>query len=298
MGLPLRNKQHISETTSSKIFRNNIPDHWIVRDATEKDYGIDFYVELADDSRRLTGDLVAIQIKGRRNIRWNKHYKHCLSGISIENTEYWHSFAVPVFICLVNLSEEAVYFLAAKKYIRENFDSILNKRPLPYYFNKQQILNRTARNLSIFRYQYYLDQNYEGLVKDIIAFISNYQSHLDFLECNLGRDFFLGVEWKRIVIMNHIYNLLDSLCCYFDLEWDLDKFDTYKIKSKTKFGNHYDLYEEQLTEIAEKLYLKMKPILLQIKCHICEKESTYWLSRDNMLANFLYNTSNDGVFPD
>ncbi|MCX6224516.1 MAG: DUF4365 domain-containing protein, partial [Bacteroidia bacterium] len=265
---------------------------------TERDYGIDFYVELADDSQRLTGDLVAIQIKGRRNIRWNKHYKHCLSGISIKNTEYWYSFTVPVFICLVDLSEEAVYFLAAKKYIRENFDSYLNKQRLPYYFNKQQTLNRNARSLSTFGYQYYFDQNYEGLVKDIIAFISNYQSHLDFLECNIGRDFFLGVEWKRIVIMNHIYNLLDSLCCYFGLEWDLDKFDTYKIKSKTKFGDHYDLYEEQLTEIAEKLYVKMKPILLQIKCHICERESTYWLSRDNMLANFLYNTSSDGVFPD
>lgn len=297
MGLPQRNKQHISETKSHRIFRNSIPDHWLVREVTERDYGIDFYVELAD-SQRLTGDLVSFQIKGISNIKWNKHNKHCFSKISIENTEYWYSFSVPVFICLVDLNEEAVYYLAAKKYIRENFDSYLNKQRLPYYFNKQQILNRSARSLRAFQNQYYFDQNYEGLVKDIIAFISNYQSHMDFLECNLGRDFFLGVEWERIVIVNYIYNILDSLCLFFAIEWDLEKFYEYKIKSKAKFGNHYDLYEEQMTEIAEKLYVKMKPILLQIKSHICEKESTYWLCRDNMLSNFLYNISSDGIFPD
>jgi hypothetical protein len=203
-----------------------------------------------------------------------------------------------VFICLIDLHEESVYYLAAKKYIRENFNSYLNKQCFPYYFDNQQILNASPHSLVAFLTQYYFDQNYETLVKDIIAFISNYHGHMNFLECNLGRDFFLGVEWERIVVANYIYNLLDSLCLFFDLEWDLDKFDTYKIKSKIKYGDHYDLYEEQLTEIAEKLYVKMKPILMQIKNHICERESTYWLCRDNMLANFLYNASSDGIFPD
>jgi hypothetical protein len=297
MGLPQRNKQHISETKSSRIFRNSIPDHWLVREITERDYGIDFYVEIAD-SQRLTGELVSFQIKGKNKIGWNKRNKYCLSGISIENTEYWYSFSVPVFICVVDLHEESVYYLAAKKYIRENFDSYLNKQRLPYYFDNQQILNPSARSLGAFLTQYYFDQNYEILVKDIIAFIANYQSHMDFLECNLGRDFFMGVEWERIVVVNYIYNLLYSLCLFFGLEWDLEKFDTYKLKSKTKFGDNYNLYEEQLTEIAEKLYIKMKRILMQIKSHICERESTYWLCRDNILANFLYNVSSDGKFPD
>ena len=204
MGLPQRNKRHISESKSAKIFRNNIPDHWLVREVTERDYGIDFYVELSD-SQRLTGDLVSFQIKGRDEIKWNKRNKYCLSGISIENTEYWYSFSVPVFICLVDLHEESVYYLAAKKYIREHFNDYLNKKRLSYYFDNQGILNLSACSSDAFLTQYYIDQNYEVLVKDIITFISNYQSNKDFLECNLGRDFFLGVEWERIVVANYIY---------------------------------------------------------------------------------------------
>ena len=297
MGLPQRNGKHISETKSARIFRNSIPDHWLIREVTERDYGIDFYVEIAN-TQRLTGELVSFQIKGRDKIKWNKQRRYCLSGISIENTEYWYLFSVPVFICVVDLHEESVYYVSAKKYIRENFNDYLNKKRFSYYVDNKHLLKPTTRDLSIFLTQYYFDKNYELLVKEIIAFIANYKSHLKFLEYNMGRDFFMGVEWDRIVVLNYIYNLLNSLCQFFSLQWDLDKFDTYKLKSQSKFGHNYDLYEEQSTEIAEQLYIKMKPILMKIKNHICERESTYWLYRDNMLANFLYNISSDGQFPE
>lgn len=298
MELPKRSEQHISESKSYRIFRNNIPDHWVVREVTERDYGIDCYVELVDNQKRLRGDLISFQIKAKKNIAWNKHNSYSHSGISISNTNYWRLFSVPVFICLVDLHEEQVYYLAVQKYIRENYDVYQNKTSIPYVFKKKQTMDAKVSHLETFLYQYYIDQNYELLVKDIISFISNFEGYLEFLHNNIGRDFFLGVEWSRVIYINHIYNHINSLCSFFSLEWDLDKFDSFKIKSQKTYGNYYELYEEHLSEMAEKINVKMKPLLLNIKTHICETESTYWLIRDRMMSNYLYNTTNDCEFPE
>lgn len=37
MELPKRPKNHILETSSMKIFKNYIPDHWVVREVSERD---------------------------------------------------------------------------------------------------------------------------------------------------------------------------------------------------------------------------------------------------------------------
>ncbi|WP_165835406.1 hypothetical protein [Chryseobacterium viscerum] len=50
MKLPKRVPQHISETASFKLFSSNIPDNWIIRDITERDYGIDCYLELVNEN--------------------------------------------------------------------------------------------------------------------------------------------------------------------------------------------------------------------------------------------------------
>ncbi len=297
MELPIRSKQHISESKSYRIFRNNIPEHWIVREVTERDYGIDCYVELVDNKKRLRGDLISFQIKANENISWNRQQTYSLSGISISNTNYWYLFSVPVFICLIDLEEEKVYYLAVRKYIREHFDIYQSKLNMPYVFRKDQKLDTDANKLKTFLYQYFFDRNYELYVKDIIHFISSYVEYIEFLDSNIGRDCFMGVEWSRVIYIRNIYNLLNSLCIFFDIKWDLDDFNNYKIKGQKVYGDYYELYEEQLTEIAEKSKDMMKPLFLKIKNHICEIESTFWLVRDSRLSNYLYNTTDDCEFP-
>lgn len=56
MELPQRVPQHISETASYKIFSIKIPDEWILRDVTERDYGIDCYLELVNEKKRCWGN--------------------------------------------------------------------------------------------------------------------------------------------------------------------------------------------------------------------------------------------------
>lgn len=296
MDLPIRSKQHISESKSFRIFRNNVPDEWIIRDITERDYGIDCYLEIVGNDQRLTGELVSIQIKGINKINWNEDNQYKFGKIEISTTNYWYLFSVPVFICIVDLTTEEVFYLAVKKYIRENFDKYLNEKIFNYIFNKNQIFDKNNIQFPVFRYQYYIDQNYLILTNQITDFIVNYNEYYDYLENNIGRDFFLGVERLRIIRTKNIYNLIENLSALFHINWNLEKFENYKINSKNKYGDSYELYEEQLSEVAEKLLNKMKQLFIKIKTHICVTEETYWLCIDNTLANYVFNNTNDCKF--
>lgn len=45
---PKRDPNHIRETAGYKISNSNIPSEWMIIDATERDYGMDCYIELDD----------------------------------------------------------------------------------------------------------------------------------------------------------------------------------------------------------------------------------------------------------
>ena len=57
MELPTRDAKHVTEASSYKIFSRNIPNHWIIREVSERDYGIDCYIELVNNQNQVTGEL-------------------------------------------------------------------------------------------------------------------------------------------------------------------------------------------------------------------------------------------------
>ena len=81
--MPMRPPQHISESDSFKLFNEKMPRNWIVRQVTERDYGIDCYVEIVKDNGALTGYLVLCQLKSRKSIPWNKDGKNSMSEVKM-----------------------------------------------------------------------------------------------------------------------------------------------------------------------------------------------------------------------
>ncbi|MFW9767049.1 DUF4365 domain-containing protein [Vibrio parahaemolyticus] len=110
MKYPRRIKTHISESKSFDIVSKALPSEWIVREMTERDYGIDLYVEIVKSDGSVTGDLVALQVKSTSDISFNKKNKFSLSGINRSTLNYWEGLPVPVFVFLVNLYDENVYW--------------------------------------------------------------------------------------------------------------------------------------------------------------------------------------------
>ncbi|MEZ8307068.1 DUF4365 domain-containing protein [Vibrio splendidus] len=110
MEYPKRIKTHISESESFDIVSKALPSEWIVREITERDYGIDLYVEIVKSDGCVTGDLVALQVKSTNKFSFNKRNKFSLSGIKRSTLNYWEGLPVPVFVFLVNLHDENVYW--------------------------------------------------------------------------------------------------------------------------------------------------------------------------------------------
>lgn len=119
---PVRADTHISESKSFALLRQSLPSHWVIREVGERDYGLDVYVEIVRDDMRLRGDLVAIQLKSKAEVKFSEssHRKYTtLRSVKRATLNYWLGIPVPVFLCLVCLSSERCYWVNIKRRHRE-----------------------------------------------------------------------------------------------------------------------------------------------------------------------------------
>lgn len=295
MQLPKRVQNHITETASYKIFSRCIPDHWIIRDITERDYGIDCYIELVTANNEVTGELISIQLKGTQSIDWTNEDTHSFYGVKIPTTNYWNNFPVPVFICLVDTGLEEVYFCPVKSFIRSKYLSYIKQTNFNYQFSKSNRLQKEL--LSSFLKFFYQEKKIHDMEKNLTTFITHYKEYQDFILENTHRDVFMGVESSRILYLKHFYQNIEFLSTYFGLGWDIPRFEQFCQKSRNIFGNHYDLYEQQMHEVVTLLELKLLPILLKIRDHVVNVEEEYWRVKDITLLNVMINVSDEGDMP-
>jgi len=116
---PKRSKPHMVESRSLAIFLYRAPPEWIVRQVTERDYGVDLYVEIGDSNHSLTGDLVALQLKGASVVKFDKNDTHMAKSIKRSSLDYWLSFAVPVFLIVVCATTGDVYWANLRELNRQ-----------------------------------------------------------------------------------------------------------------------------------------------------------------------------------
>src|ERR1700730_6685502 len=58
---PQRSAQHVSESASAKLLRACLPATWLIRELTERDYGIDVLIEIITNGQ-MAGNMVAGQV--------------------------------------------------------------------------------------------------------------------------------------------------------------------------------------------------------------------------------------------
>lgn len=85
MEYPSRINTHISESKSFKILSQVLPEQWIIRELTERDYGVDLYVEIVREDGKVTGDLVALQVKSTDSIEFNDRGIFTYGGVKKHN---------------------------------------------------------------------------------------------------------------------------------------------------------------------------------------------------------------------
>ena len=141
---------------------------------------------------------------------------------------------------------------------------------------------------------YFQEKWIKDLEINLTTFISHYQQYQDFISENVGRDCFMGVENDRVLYLKHFYNNLRFLCNFFNIDWNIAPLKDYFKRSQKNFGDDYQIYEQEIDEVVNELDEKMKPILLELKNHISDKERDYWMITDINLFNLMINVNSEG----
>lgn len=130
----MRTYQHVIDTKAVKKTINSIPDYWVVRELSERDYGVDLMIEIFSESGTdnngyttydTTGHVCYLQVKGT-NTELNVNQDGETVSFSIEKKAllYVVRFSTPFVLirtCTLENSE-SIYFLWLQRYILEVLD--------------------------------------------------------------------------------------------------------------------------------------------------------------------------------
>jgi len=292
MQFPKRVKQHISESASFKIFNSQIPDNWIIREVSEKDYGVDCYVEIVSLLNEVTGYLVSIQLKAIKKIEWTKEEYCTISNIKLSTTNYWYQFSVPVYLCLVDLSEKKVYFVSVKQEIRKKYSMYIRQKQFSYRINKRNRIY--IDNLWPLMLSYRRDLSFSKLETNMVMFISNYQKYIDF--CNrYYNDINLdNIGLSDLIFLKQLNENVSNLNEMFDesnthLEQQ-GKTPREKLENVASTPVNLSIVCRQIIDV-------LTPMLLRIKYQIEVSEKEYWINIDPELYKVMAFIGERGDLP-
>nr|MBC8218414.1 DUF4365 domain-containing protein [Planctomycetota bacterium] len=222
MKFPKRSDTHIKESDSWKILKSRCPAEWIIREVSERDYGIDCYIELVNRDNEVTGDLLSVQLKGTDNIKWrviNEEMKEAtFSGLAAETIHYWMNLSVPVFLFVADLNSRNVYFAPVKKQVRSQYSKYLNQDSMSFTLTNVFQLGNTLGNIS-FRAHYSEERSHNRFIADIRMLLVHWQRYLEFIQDYQCLDLFLGAEPDEELLFVHIYETLYTLSQCLFLDW-------------------------------------------------------------------------------
>jgi len=286
MKLPKRPAQHISETASFKLFASKIPNNWIIRDVTERDYGIDCYLELVNDSDELTGELALIQLKSQDQVSWTKADYFTLSGVDIATSNYWFRFPIPVFIFLADIKNQELFFLSVDYYIKKNYATYANQTNFSYRVKREDKFEGSS-GVFLFKFFFYYESYRQQFENEMVYFLSNLQHHINFQREHEYRDYHLGVEDEDLIYFEAMHRNYKFLCMYLNLDNPVPSLIEIKRHSKSKFPKgYYQLYEHDLTELFPPYQLLTSKITDALKSFL-NGEIDFWLRTNPTIARYV-----------
>ena len=130
----MRTNTHIIDTKSIKKLLQSFPDHWVVRELSERDYGIDLVIEIfvekgidkhGHKTYDSSGCVCNIQVKGtNKKLKINKKYNSINYSFKKEALLYVERFATPFLLIRVDVSSATAptYYVWLQRYIKDVLD--------------------------------------------------------------------------------------------------------------------------------------------------------------------------------
>lgn len=281
MKYPQRPSTHINETDSWKILQNSVPSEWLLRGVTERDYGIDCYLEMIGNDGSVRGDLISIQLKGTKSLDWKQNDKNnrqetTFSGIKIETINYWMNLAVPVFLCIAETSTRKLYFAPIKNQVRTQYKKYRHQQSLGFTLSTKHLLD-DDQGLLNFIICYVQEKNFNKLTELSRLLLIHLPQYYEFIINNQGLDPFLGVEPDEEIMFLHIYMTLHNICEILAIDWDIKWLsDIYSEDKKTWEDSCYHLHNLALTQIMPQLNKILIEVLKSIKKIMTVYQKDFW----------------------
>lgn len=274
MEFPKRPESHVIESTSFRIFSNAIPNDWIIREVTEKDYGIDCYVEICENGY-MTGKLLAFQLKASTEIILSENNQFATYyGLKQSTLNYWNILPTPIFLIFIDINKEICYFSNIKNYIRQNYKSFLTNNLKNLKIPSQFIL--TKESSIVLNIEYSVETNRVEYENILIQFIYSISKYIEFLESHISNDCFLPLEGEDEITFILFYNDCKYLTSTFLIKWNIMTLDQIYRLGNSRFGEDYLFYEQQIATFVIEVFPVFKKLLNRIGNLVKGKESYYW----------------------
>jgi hypothetical protein len=300
MRFPTRDQSHVTETASFKRLDRCIPDHWIVRHASERDYGIDCLIEpVADPGGPVEGHLLAIQMKGTKEISWRggtDDTETVYSGTRVETVNYWMGLPLPVFLCVHDQNTDAVFYARVQHQVRRRYHELLKQDTFGFRLSRRVTLDLSSPDREIaFLGAYLQERAYPLFAQALADLLVNRDLYADYIEEHIDRDHFLAVRIEEYVRLTHFYKTVRTIAYFCGLGWAVPSLDGFLEEDRRTF--HHDWRE--IHELTQARILRaLTPMFLsslRSGCEIVDKlEMGYWLEHNTILFDYVSRGNADG----
>ena len=288
MQLPKRPQQHIIESISYKIFSNIIPNEWIIRDITERDYGVDCYIEVCSDNL-VTGQLLSVQLKGTESIDSDDGREYVTYyNIKPSTFNYWDSLPVPVVFVYIDIKKETFYYINIKSYIRKCYRAFIDEELSSVKIPVTSRLEKRNSRL-ILQMIYLLENDREYFDTTVTNFALSIASTFEVLVNHYGRDCFLPLDEDKYDEMRilMLYKETKYLASKFDVEWTVKSINEMIDDGQKMFGRTHLFYEKQISDFVKGVIPIINSIIFKLENKILKSESDYWEEKNNLLWEYL-----------
>jgi len=284
MRFPTRSGTHVTETKSWRLLLTLAPEQWIVREVSERDYGIDAYIELVSKGDQITGELISLQLKGEGAIDWksSKGASRIATSPSVKTTTaaYWFRIPVPVFLFVADLAADNIYFVNVKEQIRAEFEK-LDKQDTMSFKLVDKLDLRSEAGLALLHLMYARERLHEQFSFHITNLINQIAPLVDFIITNQGRDTFLEVEAEQHLQFRGLHESCQMAALYLRHEWPVESLSDLYAKDRNEWNDKsVYLHEETLDYALQKIASLLPALVREALVVVSETEASYWAYKD------------------
>jgi hypothetical protein len=287
MQFPQRTDNHIAETKSWRLLAGLAPDEWILREVSERDYGVDAYIEIATASGEITGELISVQLKSTELAEWkgpNPGKRKATSpSIATSTARYWLNLPVPVFLFVADTKAKDIFFVSVEPQIRGQMDKLDQQRTISFDLRENHSL-RSETAAERIRTLAVTERFHPQFTVHVTSLLSSIDSFGHYILSNQGRDLFMEVEIESHMQFRNIYECCRRAALVLNISWTLESLaDAYR-RDRARWKDEYCyLHEETLDGLLQNLQ-KIFPVLVRHAVQLITKtQRHYWFGKDPVL---------------